>query len=105
MQRTDCHTDQLGNFLSGLSSLHQILDLLYFLWRKLYLPSPRSGRGAKLCCHLSHYYCTLYIFWPPSLLLIGAAYRVPAAVAVRYDKSHWALPERASTDMLAKSAL
>jgi hypothetical protein len=41
LQRTDCHTDQLGNFLSGLSSLHQIFDLLYSLWGELYLPPTR----------------------------------------------------------------
>jgi hypothetical protein len=35
LQRTNGHANQLGNFVSALSSFHQIFDLLYSLWRKL----------------------------------------------------------------------
>ena len=67
LQRTDSHADQLGNFLSPLASLHQIFDLLDSLWRKLYLPPPTRGRGAKLG-DLSHF-CTLCAVFAPTSAL------------------------------------
>src|SRR5262245_2571321 len=79
LQRTDGHADQLGDFVPALAALHQILDLLDPLRRKLYLPAPTGGRGASFG-DLSHS-CTLCaFFWAPRpavhrycLLVIAAA--------------------------------
>jgi hypothetical protein len=102
LQRTECHTDQLGNFLSGLSSLHQILDLLYSLWGELYLPPTRKGRGAKL--YMTHFCILCAFFLPPGVLSIGAvSLHDHCRCRAPVTNVHWASAERTSTNLLAKS--